>query len=156
MKNSNRYWDSSCFLGWLKEEHDKINDCRGVIKAAERGSVKIITSTYTLVEVLYLKHKDPIPKEDAEKVKAFFENDYIIMIPLTREIAENAQGLVWDYNLKPQDATHIATALYAEVNIVDTFDETLIDEFNNKIGSPPLHVGKPHLPLQLSLEEKNK
>jgi len=154
LKENSRYWDSSCFLGWLKQEADKIDDCRGVIEAAKNGDLDIITSALTFVEVLYLKHRDPIPKEEAEKVKRFFENEFIIPVTLDREIAEIAQSIVWDYKVKPSDATHIATALQADVNIVDTFDQELIDKFNKKIGNPPLRIGKPHLPLQLELNKK--
>lgn len=154
MKENSRYWDSSCFLGWLKQEADKIDDCRGVIEAAKKGNLDIITSALTFVEVLYLKHRDPISKEDAGKVKRFFENEFIIPVNLDRDIAEAAQNIVWDYKIKPSDATHIATALQAGINIVDTFDQELIDKFNNQIGTPPLRIGKPNLPLQLELIKK--
>lgn len=153
MIENRRYWDSSCFLGWLKEESDKIENCRSVILAAEKGEVKIITSAFTLVEVLYLKHNDPIPKEDAETVRAFFENDYILTVALDSEIAKTAQNLVWDFGVRPKDATHLGTALQVAVEIVDTFDDELSRKFNKKIGNPPLKIGKPNYPLQLELEK---
>ena len=54
-----RYWDSNAFLGWLAEEPDKIDYCRPVIKAAESGKVRILTSALTIPEVLWIKGRDP-------------------------------------------------------------------------------------------------
>ena len=53
-----RYWDSNAFLGWLAEEPDKIDYCRPVIKAAESGKVRILTSALTIPEVLWIKGRD--------------------------------------------------------------------------------------------------
>lgn len=47
-----RYWDSDAFLGWLKAEPDKIDECRGVIRAAENGDLRLVTSSLTLTEVI--------------------------------------------------------------------------------------------------------
>jgi predicted nucleic acid-binding protein len=143
-------------LGWLKEEPDKVENCRMIITPAERGEIKIITSAFTLTEVLYLNFNDRIPATEAEKINAFFENDYILTVALDREIAKSAQKLVWEYGVHPKDATHLATALQVALEIVDTFDEELITRFNNRIGTPPLKIGIPRYPLQLSLDDQNR
>lgn len=44
------YWDSDCFLGYLKGEQDKIGICRGTADRAQEGDLIIITSAITLVE----------------------------------------------------------------------------------------------------------
>lgn len=49
------YWDSDCFLGYLKAEHDKINKCRGTAQKAEQGDLIIATSAITLIEVVRLQ-----------------------------------------------------------------------------------------------------
>lgn len=128
MNINRRYWDSSCFLGWLKEEQDKVEDCRRVIDAAESGDIKIITSAFTLVEVLFLDRSTPIPQEDSDKVRAFFDNEYIFTVALDREIAEVAQNLVWDHGVPYRDAPHLATALQVAIGTFDTFDDTLIQK----------------------------
>jgi len=156
LSNTRRYWDSSCFLGWLKEEEDKVEECRGVISAAENGDIKIFTSAFTMVEVLFLNRNNPIPQEDSERVRAFFENDYILLVTLDREIANVAQDLVWNYGVPYRDAPHLASALQVAVEIVDTFDDTLIQNFNNRIGTPPLRIGRPHCPLQLNLDDNSE
>ena len=151
MSDNRRYWDTVCFLGWLNEESDKVEACQGVIDAAEKGEIEIVTSAYTLCEVLYLKGHQPIEKEQAAKIKEFFENDYIHVIPVDRVIADMARDVYWDHNVKPKDAVHVATALRAEVSIFDTFDPELI-RLNNSIGNPPLIIGVPNIPIQREIE----
>jgi predicted nucleic acid-binding protein len=67
-----RYWDSNCFLGILNEEEDKLGPCKAVIREAEAGSVRIVTSALTLTEVLWPKGEPLLPKEKAEVVHRFF------------------------------------------------------------------------------------
>lgn len=62
-----RYWDACAFLGWLREEPDKIDECRAGVRHGEQGEVTLVTSAFTLAEVLYLKGKDPIPSSDRQK-----------------------------------------------------------------------------------------
>lgn len=148
-----RYWDSCCFIGWLKAEADKVTPCRPVIQAAEGGDLKIVTSALTLAEVLRLKGKDPIPAEDAEKVRGFFKQPYIVLYDVDRTVAESAQGVVWNHGVRPKDAIHVATALAAQaagIEQLDTFDEPLIS-LSGKVGNPPLAIGRPNLPEQLTL-----
>ena len=140
-----RYWDSCAFIGWLKDEPDKRDSLRSVLDRAEAGSVTIVTSAFTLVEVLRLKNKDPIPKDDAEAIRRFFENDYIALYNVDRTVAEKAQEVVWNHGVKPKDAVHVATALSVGQGVVidqlDTFDGELIG-LSGKIA-PDLRIGRP-------------
>lgn len=45
-----------------------------------------------------------------------------------RTLAERARDVVWNYGVKPKDAIHVATALDAQVDQLDTFDEGLLKE----------------------------
>jgi len=45
------YWDASVFLAWLNKEEGRFYICDAILKAAEEGQVKIVTSAITLVEV---------------------------------------------------------------------------------------------------------
>ncbi|MHB8279757.1 MAG: hypothetical protein ACYDIA_19190 [Candidatus Humimicrobiaceae bacterium] len=54
-----RYWDSVCFLKWLKKEPD-YECCKGVIHKAETGEMEIITSAITIAEVIILKDHEKI------------------------------------------------------------------------------------------------
>lgn len=144
-----RYWDACSFLGWLKQEADKVDECRSCIDWAEAGELTIVTSALTLAEVLYLKGGPKIEHEDRQKVRAFFENDYIDLYDLDRTVAERAQDVIWDHGIPYKDAIHVATALSLAQKVaieqLDTFDGPLA-AFSGKIGQPPLIIGRPNLP----------
>jgi predicted nucleic acid-binding protein len=147
-----RYWDSCVMLGWLKQEEDKIEECRAGIEAAEKGEIHILTSAFTLAEVLRMKKQVPIARQDRERVRRFFENEYILLADVDRQIAELAQDVVWDYEVNPKDAIHVATAMTAGQRVgieqFDTFDGPLIAK-SGKIGNPGLKIGRPDLPAKM-------
>jgi predicted nucleic acid-binding protein len=147
-----RYWDSCAFLGWLAEEPDKVDECRGVIRAAEHGDLRITTSALTLAEVIKLKSKTPLPQDKEATISAFFMHDYIIVRQLDRKTAERARELIWRHNFDSKDAVHVATALSARVPHLDTFDGPMIAR-SGQIGDPPLIIGRPAVPEQLTLDE---
>ncbi|MGB6064360.1 MAG: PIN domain-containing protein [Desulfomonilaceae bacterium] len=92
-----RYWDSDCFLTWLKGEKEKRATCQGVIEHAEAGKILIVTSALTLAEVIRLKGKPRIPKEDAAKIEAFFKQPFIDVRNVDRQVAELAREFMWKY-----------------------------------------------------------
>jgi predicted nucleic acid-binding protein len=137
-----RYWDSAAFLALLREEAGRVDKCRAVIGEAQAGSLVIVTSTLALAEVLMLRGSQPIPKGDAEIVRRFFRNRWIVLHELDRTLAERAQDVVWDHGIAPKDAVHVATALDAGVEQLDTFDQPLIGK-SGTLGDPPLRIGEP-------------
>ncbi|PSB20207.1 PIN domain-containing protein [Phormidesmis priestleyi ULC007] len=145
------YWDSCTFLGYLKAEADKVDGCVSVLKHAEKGSVKIVTSSLSLVEVIKLKKREPISREDEEKIRRFFMHKWIVLQDVDRKISELARELVWEHVLRPYDAVHVATAIRAKVNHIDTFDDDLI-KLSEKLGEPKITMGKPFLSTQTELE----
>jgi hypothetical protein len=148
-----RYWDSNAFLGWLADETDKVSYCRPVIEAAEAGSLVIITSALTIAEVLFLKGHKKVDAQHARKIEAFFRHKWIVIRDVDRFVAEHARELVWDKNVKPKDAIHLATALRRDVQLdqFDTFDEGLI-KLSGTLGDPALTIGYPSLPPRLPFE----
>ena len=145
-----RYWDSATFLGWLSDEADKLPHCRPVLEAAEAGEVVLVTSALTIVEVLWPKGHKKVAAQHAHKIEAFFRHSWIIVRELDRFIAEDARALVWNKNVKPQDAIHLATALRQDVQLdqFDTFDDGLI-KLSGSLGDPPLTIGQPNLQPRL-------
>jgi hypothetical protein len=136
----------------MKEpDHEK---CKGVLHKAESGEIRIITSTLTIAEVIYLKPYPKMSKEMSDKICRMFEQEYIVPIALDRFIAESARNLLWQYSaLKPKDAIHIASALKAKVPTFDTFDDGLIT-LTGTMGDPPLIIGKPNIVYQEKLFEE--
>lgn len=149
-----RYWDSDCFLGWLQAETDKEDECRAVLEAAKDGKVVIVTSALTIVEVLMLKGKPPIPSANRAKVEAFFRSNFIVVRNVSRRIAETSRGLVWDHKIAPKDALHVATAMDAGLRVFNTFDAKLIKKCRRckavtmtverpQVTEPKLPFGRP-------------
>lgn len=143
---SDRYWDTVCFLGVLKEEADKITACRAVIGEAEKGDVRIVTSALTIAEVLWPKGRPlELPQENAEIVRRMFEHEWLVVRDIDRFVAERARTLVWEHEaLRPKDALHVATALDAGVEQFDTYDGDLI-ALSGQIGNPPLTISPPNV-----------
>ena len=153
MSIDKRYWDSDCFLGWLQAEQDKEASCGGVLQAAEDGKVLILTSALTVAEVLALRNATPIPATERAKVEAFFRNDYIVVRNITRHVAEMAREYVWDHGVKPKDALHVATAIDASLELLNTFDRQLLRK-SGLLGNPRLVIeeprwNEPKLPMDL-------
>ena len=151
-----RYWDSATFLGWLKAEPDKVEDCRPVLEAAKAGRITIITSAITIAEVLRLKGHDRIDASQARKIEAFFRHSWIVVREVDRFVAEESRELIWYKNVTPKDALHLATALRQDVPIdqFDTFDGGLI-KLSGTLGEPPLTIGRPNLPAKLPFEDED-
>ena len=63
------YWDSDCFLGWFLNEANKVLKCRGTLQKAQNGDIKILTSAITLTEVIKLKNRPKLKKENEKKKK---------------------------------------------------------------------------------------
>lgn len=152
-----RYWDSSAFLGWLLPESEREDACNSVLQAAENGELEIVTSAFTLTEVIKLKGKPELKKEHEGQIAKFFQREYIILRNVDRFIALAAQRLVWDQGLTPKDSIHVATALRWKIPVLDTFDDRLI-ALNGKLAldegnpaSPKLEITTPHVPMQMDL-----
>jgi predicted nucleic acid-binding protein len=105
--------------------------CRDTLMRAEKGDIEIVTSAFTLAEVC--KHNSPV-SNPAINLPAFFDQKYILLVPVDKQIAMKAQNLqlAGVGGLKPPDAVHIASALVANVPIFHTFDQKLIN-LNKKL-----------------------
>jgi len=97
------------------------------------GEVEIYMSGLALAEVTGGKGRSagiPHPaefKNVRETVRAFFENDYVQIVEVGRVVGELAQQLIWDFpTLDPFDATHLASALNAECDVLYTYDRDLL------------------------------
>ena len=69
-----------------------------------------------------------------------------------RRVAELGRSPVWDHQIAPKDALHLATALDANLPLMNTFDRKLIRKCNRrdrpfgiKVETP--RVDEPKLPL---------
>jgi predicted nucleic acid-binding protein len=100
--------------------------CRETLKRAEAGEYEIATSAFTLAEVC----KRPLdPASPARNLAAFFEQPYILLIPVDMQVGRHAQQLqvAGLAGIKPPDAIHIASATVWNIPVFQTFDRRLID-----------------------------
>lgn len=149
-----RYWDASCFIAWLNAEERRVEKCHGVIQAASKGDLKIITSAITLTEVIKPDSETVMGPEKDATINSFFQRPEIVVRDVDRNIAEFARSLIWTYpHLCRNDAVHVATAaLTEESEVLDSFDEDML-RLDGKIGNPGMRIGEPDLPFQPELEE---
>lgn len=145
------YWDSDPFLGWLQNEVDKAELCKGTIERAEAGEVLLVTSALTLAEVLWQKGSPKLAQDKLTTLRKFFRRSYVRVVNVTRTIAEEAQEVVLLNGIKPKDAIHVATAVSLKIPILETFDKDLIGK-SGLVGSSPLTIRKPLLPKQQKLD----
>jgi predicted nucleic acid-binding protein len=148
---SRRYWESSIFVALVKGERGRVDEPSKILADAAKGEVEIVTSAWTLAEVVK-RPQEPLLSEDVErKIIDFFENEYIVVINLDRKVAEQARSISRQHGVKPKDAVHVATATVGKVEMLETWDDGLT-RLDGKIGDPPLVIrhpkweGQPPLP----------
>ena len=117
-----RYWDSDCCLKWLKKQ-EGFELCKGTLYKASKGELQIRTSTFTLIEVMFLTNKSgEIDEEKSRKViREFFDRNYIIPIVLDIPITELAREIFLEYKLDHKDAIHVASAIFDGISILTYF-----------------------------------
>ncbi len=136
------YWDSCAWIALIKQEENRHDDLKTVYELARRGSIEIWTSTFTYAEV----YKKKCGLEDHSGAYSFSETlldelddvlsqDFIKRIELNQIIGVQARRvLINTVGLsKPQDAVHLASALYYNLDVMHTFDESDLLKFDNKI-----------------------
>jgi predicted nucleic acid-binding protein len=120
--------------------------CRAVIDDAGKGAIDIFTSALSLAEV---SKQPPGTLGGVDKIKDFFENDYIVVVQLDRRTGELAREFMQKgyAGLKPLDAVHLASAARANVEEMHTFDQKLLDldEKITKADGTPLRICKPSM-----------
>lgn len=148
------YWDSDAFLAYLngETEDNRLMRCEATLAQAKAGRIRIVTSALTLAEVIYLKGSPKIPFEQDQMIREFFLNDWIIIHNVDRQISEAARMFVWKHQVMPKDSIHVATALRAKAEVLETFDGPLITR-SGKLGTPPITIAEPMNPLSVGLYE---
>ena len=137
-----RYWDAKCFIALLNDEPEAAT-CERTLEEAKQRQTEICVSPIVQLEVIRPKGAPlPLAKGLRDKVRAFFENDYIRLRVVDRKIANDAQELCWDYSLHPRDAIHLAVALDLECHLLETSDSRLL-RLDQTIPSTPLRICKP-------------
>jgi predicted nucleic acid-binding protein len=122
------YWDTSIFLSFLnKSEAARREICEDVLQHASMDKVQIVTSTYTIVEVikpkkLSIPSSRPLTVDEVGMIKKMFRWPFITTIELDERTALFASDLARDYHLAPADAVHAASAILWKASELQAWD----------------------------------
>ncbi len=121
-----RYWDSSVFLCFLNaEEEERRIVCEDILQHAAKEEFQIVTSTYTVVEVIRPWRRSTsrvLTPEQIAKIKGMFRWPFITTIELDDRTALYASDLSREYGLKPADAVHAASAILWKAEVLQAWD----------------------------------
>ncbi len=143
MAISRVYWDACVWLAIILEERnvpkkdgqfeDRYSPCNAILHAAKKGSIEIVTSTFTLAEVC---ESYQVKHEKADYLPSFLDHEYILLVEVDKSIALEAQAsqVAGLKGLWPADAVHLATARRANVNEFHTYDDALL-KLDGRIAS---------------------
>jgi predicted nucleic acid-binding protein len=122
---------------------------RAVLDDATKKAAEIVTSTLAFSEVNRPSVAHDGVAGSVDKLAEFFENDFIVLVMLDRNVGELARTLMQRQypGLKPLDAVHLASALVANVDEMHSFDERLLDLSDriDKKNGKPLKICKPSM-----------
>src|SRR4029077_3085237 len=89
----------------------------------------------------------PSPTTTRDQIVTYFDNDYIVLVPVDRLVGQKARELMSQghHGLKPPDAVYVATALIANADELHTFDDKLLglDKQLTKRDGTILRICKP-------------
>jgi predicted nucleic acid-binding protein len=150
------YWDTCLFIEVLqKTKVDRLDACQALVNKAKNGELVIVTSVWSIDEVNKLEELEKstriLREAQSKMILEFFENPYIKVRQVDREIAELAHELTRTHSLTNGDAVHVATAAIGRVDVLYTYDGIKkkrggLLQHNLKIGVPPLRIEKPPIP----------
>lgn len=146
------YWDANVFIKLVsnlqtQEAKEHRTTCQRIFDDAIAGRVQLYTSTATVVEVRRREEdRDtpaPVPQDVRDKLIKLFQEPYITLVFVDGARAEEARELCWQYPwLKTVDAIQVASAVFAKVDVMQTYDGLTkpngILKLNKLVGSPPL------------------
>ena len=136
-----RYWDSTNWISLLVEdESSRAELCQNILNDMIAGKLTVITSAWTLAEVIRRRHSPGIPADDDQVITGFFrQHDYLVVHDVTRAIAEKARSLAREHRLRPADAVHLATALSSGADVFESWDR----DFVALRGRVPIEIREP-------------
>ena len=98
------YWDTSVFLCFLNEaEEERRHICQDILHHAKDADVEIITSMYSLVEVIRpkgIKFPTQLTPTEVEKLEGMFRWPWLKKVQIHEDLAISASRLARAHGLK--------------------------------------------------------
>ena len=126
--DARRYWDSTNWISLLAEdEASRAEICQNILNDMVAGKLTVITSVWTLAEVIRRRRSPSISADDDRVITDFFrQHDNLVIHDVTRAVAEKARSLSREHGLRPADAVHLATALSSGADVLETWDRDFL------------------------------
>lgn len=152
------YWESCVFLDLGKNfspptDLDYVNRLKALWRRSAKGEFPIVTSALSIAEVLRIRNQPRPTDAEAAIIRGFFDSSNILLVELSRIVAEQARDLVWTETIRPKDAIHVASAIAAECDVLYTRDDLLLSKSEALSHAPGLRILSPSsYPLADQLE----
>ena len=119
------YWDTMLFIYWL-EDHPRYGDrVQQIFERMKRRRDQLCTSTFAVGEALVGFHKRGA-LETAARVRHFFRQDSVEVIPYTLETADLYADIRARVEVSSSNAIHLACAASAGTDLFLTNDKNLV------------------------------
>ncbi len=106
-----KYLDANVFLNSILYDDEKAEKCKIIISKVVKKELIAVTSILTWDEIVYIIGKNLGRDICVKEGYQFLRLPNLILVDASKHIIAQAQELIKDYNLKPRDAIHIATAI---------------------------------------------
>lgn len=124
------YWDACVGIGHINQEPDKFPRTSYVLSEAVAGRIQIVTSTFSLAEVLKRKcdkkESEGIDESEDDLFAELLKEPFVTVVNADWDAGMRARDLYRKHRKdglkKPQDALHLATAVLENVDELHTFD----------------------------------
>lgn len=136
-----RYFDSDVIIRFVMNRPES-SIIQRLIEDAAAKRWQLVVCAVSFVEVTR-SPRGPVDLARFARIHDFFDNEYFFVQEVDRVLAEQALGLIYDYNwLYPKDALHVAAAIRTGCDVFYTYDCDLLRRMNGERG---LRVEEPEL-----------
>ncbi|KAA6457220.1 type II toxin-antitoxin system VapC family toxin [Acidobacteria bacterium AB60] len=118
------YWDSMVFI-YLLESHPQFSSkVERILKQIEVRGDTLITSVFTIGEVLTGPRRAGVPRI-VDAIKSYFDSGRVVLLPFDKETADRYSILRSSLKVSQADGIHLATAAIAGADMFVTNDQKL-------------------------------
>jgi len=142
-----------------EDEVARADICQHILEDAEAHKTSIITSAFTIAEVIHPKGKSMLTVKQESIIANFFLHEYVLVHDVTRAVAEDARKLSREHSLRPADAIHLATALRADAAVFESWNINCFGKLSGKVPIDiriPTWEGNLKMPLKADSEDWGK